>query len=167
MADAHSILTAPHVREVLDYNPETGTIIRRKSRARWQGKAAGMVDAYGYLVIKIGSRTYKAHRLAWLHFYGEWPAGMIDHINGDKADNRIANLRDVTNQVNVQNARKARSSNKSTGLLGAHWDEHSGCFLSRIGVNGKLVRLGRFDSQEAAHAAYLEAKRRLHAGCTI
>ena len=162
-----SALTAAQLRELLSYDPESGKLLRIKSRAHWVGKEAGMLDAYGYVVVKIGKKAHKAHRLAWLYVHGEWPAGQIDHINGDKSDNRIANLRVVSNQANVQNVRRARSSNVSTRLLGAHYDKRNRVYLSRIWVGGKLVYLGRFDNAQDAHDAYLKAKREMHAGSTV
>lgn len=109
-----------------------------------------------------------AHRLAWVHVHGSWPAGDIDHINGDKLDNRIANLRDVTRSVNKENMRSARGDNK-VGLLGVHVRRQNTTrpYVASIRVSGKLIHLGAHNTPEAAHAAYLEAKRRLHSGCTI
>ncbi len=88
----------------------------------------------------------------------------IDHINGDKVDNRLENLRLVSHGENLQNIRKPMRNNTS-GFLGVC--RSGGKFMATISVNGKSLNLGSFDKPEAAHAAYVAAKRRLHACCTI
>jgi hypothetical protein len=150
------MLTAERLRELLDYNPETG-IFRWNVAAR-AGTVVGCLNR-GYRVIRVDRMLYRAHRLAWLHVYGCWPTDEIDHINGIKDDNRLANLREVTCAENQQNRRSARTDNK-TGLLGV--SSSQGGFQAQIKVNCKLFFLGRFATAELAHAAYLEAKRRLH-----
>jgi hypothetical protein len=95
---------------------------------------------------------------------GRWPNGVVDHINGDTSDNQWSNLRDVTHSVNCQNQRRAKRSNAS-GLLGVSFFD--GKPRASISVDGRPIHLGTFDTPEAAHQAYVEAKRKLHAGCTI
>ena len=97
---------------------------------------------------------------------GRWPQKSIDHINGDGSDNRWANLRDVDQKTNAQNLREAHADNKA-GLLGVHKGRKYARWKAAIYVDGKTKKLGLFESAEAAHAAYVEAKRLLHAGCTI
>lgn len=166
---ASDSLTAARLREVLHYDPETGVFTRVAARAStYVGKPAGCVNkALGYIVVSVDGRPYYGHRLAILWMTGEWPKGQGDHINGDRTDNRWCNLRDVPKTTNVQNVHKARRHNAS-GLLGVRkvrtggdrWD-------GMITHNKRLIYLGSFPTPEAAHEAYLEAKRRLHAGCTI
>jgi hypothetical protein len=122
------------------------------------------MNGRGYISIEIDGRSYLAHRVAWLHAKGSWPNGVVDHINGDCADNRLTNLRDVSRFVNMQNRRRA-SSNSKSGLLGAC--PSGGKFRSTITVAGKTVNLGDYDTAEAAHLAYISAKRDMHQGCTI
>lgn len=125
---------------------------------------AGVLVATGYRVVQIAYSNYFVHRLIWLCAHGKWPDGEIDHINGDKSDNRLANLRDVSRRVNKQNIRKANTNN-TTGLLGVSaW---KGRWAARINVNGRDKTIGYFDTPEAAHAAYVEHKRRLHVGNTL
>lgn len=163
-------ITAEDFRQQLKYDPLTGVLQRKQVKpSRYAATGSGRIGSVnesGYLIVSVNSRQYRAHRLAWLLMTGEWPAGEIDHINGDRSDNRWANLRDVTTQVNAQNKRTAMSHSK-TGLLGASWNARDRRFVARIKVGDKYRSLGGFDTAEKAHAAYLSAKRSLHAGCSI
>ena len=166
MTEQRAALTAEQVRELLDYDPETGRFTWRIApRGHKAGSQAGCIDSYGYVVIRIAGAGHKAHRLAWLIAYGEWPDDQIDHINGDRSDNRIANLRDVSTQINQQNQRRARTNNRSSGLLGV--TRKRGRWQAQIETNGKNVFLGCYSTKEDAHSAYLKAKRQRHDGCTI
>jgi hypothetical protein len=160
------MVTQERLRELLSYDSETGVFHWRVSRGRAvAGASAGNADSYGYLQTKIYGRCYLNHRLAWLYVYGEWPDGQIDHINGSRADNRLANLRNVSISVNQQNQRGARVDNRC-GLLGV--SRKGNRWQARISHPGrKDAYLGLFDTPELAHAAYLKAKRKLHQGCTI
>lgn len=132
------------------------------------GEIAGCVRPdNGYITIGIDGRHYFAHRLAWFYEHGRWPEHHIDHINGVKADNRIANLRDVAAGVNLQNRRTPSSANKSSRLLGVSFCRRTGRWRSCIRVDGRQKSLGYFDTEDAAHARYVEVKRQLHPGCTI
>jgi len=152
------------VRELLDYDPSTGLLTWRIDRPmRRAGQVAGGLSN-GYIVVSIDDRRYKAHRIAWMLSHGEWPEHFIDHINGTKTDNRIANLRDVPHRVNMQNIRCALPSNES-GFLGV--SPASKRFKATIRTPNGTLYLGTFSTAEVAHAAYLTAKRLLHEGCTI
>lgn len=163
-------LTAVRLRQLLDYDPGTGAFTWRvlTGKAR-PGEPAGYLagdDRLKRVHIGIAGRRYKAHRLAWLYVHGEWPAGEIDHRNGDPSDNRIDNLRVVTRQVNAQNMRRPRGQTAS-GLLGAHWDRRRNNYRAHIKVDGQVRYLGAFPTAKEAHEVYVEAKRRLHEGCTL
>ena len=158
------ILTVQRLKELYHYDANTGQFTRLLAKGRWRDRV-GSINL-GYLNIKIDHKHYKVHRLAWLYVHGEWPNDQIDHINGDRADNRISNLRAATRSQNKQNARKARSDSRS-GLIGAMWDTKNNKWVSRIMVDGKRKYLGLFDEAEQAHAVYIEAKRILHPFCTI
>jgi hypothetical protein len=161
-----SILTVQRLREALRYEPDTGDFfwIAKTSKRTVVGTQAGHLQRMGYVHITVDKERYCAHRLAWLYVYGVWPEKFIDHINGIRSDNRIHNLRDVTGSVNQQNQRRCQKSS-TIGTLGV--SPHHGKFQARIRLNYKITYLGRFDTPELAHAAYLEAKRKHHAGCTI
>jgi hypothetical protein len=160
------ILTQERLRELLHYNPDTGIFTRlvRTSQNMRVGDIAGNLDCRGYLVFCICGIKYYAHRVAWLYMTGKWPVDEIDHINGIKNENRWENLREATPTINVQNQRKAQKGNKS-GFLGV--SPHRKRFVAWIKSNDGQRYLGIFDTPELAHQAYLEAKRKLHPGCTI
>jgi len=163
-------LTAERLRELLHYDPETGLFVWkvRTSNRTKVGKVAGSLhEPTGYTFISIDRRTYKAHRLAWLHVTGHWPAEWIDHINGNRADNRMSNLREANASLNQQNLRSARG-NTDSGLLGVYRnDKKNKPWRACINVAGKWRQIGNFKTPHEAHEAYLAAKRRLHEGCTI
>lgn len=160
-------LTAERARELLDYDPETGVFTRRLQRMKFsEGSVAGSLTSLGYIDIGVDRRSYKAHRIAWLITHGSWPVSELDHINGDKTDNRLVNLREATRSLNNQNTRVARRNN-GTGMLGVHWDKKLKKFRAKISIDGKAIYLGRFQTAEEAYQAYLVAKRQLHPGNTI
>lgn len=158
---AKTDLTVEFVRSLFHYDPETGLLWKRYLKV---SKVAGCKNAAGYLVVGVGSRLYYVHRLLWLLHHGAWPEKHVDHINGNRSDNRLANLREATVAVNLQNQRTAQARNAS-GLLGVSC--YKGAWTARICVQKKKLHLGTFASANAAHEAYLEAKRRLHEGNTL
>ena len=162
MLISHSDLTA-----ILEYRPETGEFIWISSPKPGvkAGDVAGSITRYGYVLISIKKKGYRAHRLAWFYTKKEWPKLLIDHINGIKSDNRIANLRDVSNTENLQNRSRPSKNNKS-GELGVCVDARRKGFRADIRINGKLKFLGTFLSIDDARNAYVAAKRELHEGCT-
>jgi hypothetical protein len=161
-------LSADLVRERFDYDPVTGNLRRKGPRATAAGSSCGTRNSKGYLQVSIGNRIYLVHRVVWLHVTGQWPTAQIDHINGDKADNRWTNLRDVTAQVNSQNQRRAQPHNK-VGLLGVVKINRPlrRPYRAMLVVNKTAVYLGMHATAEAAHAAYVTAKRVHHEGCTL
>lgn len=154
------------ILENYQFDVETGVFTRKGALP---GK--GIVEAgNGYIRIFLCGRYYPAHHIAWLLCHGCFPSLQIDHINGDRADNRSSNLREVTAVENSQNQRRPHSTS-STGLLGASPIRQTGMVSERwraqIKVNGRSIHLGSFGSPADAHQAYINAKRRLHPGCTI
>jgi hypothetical protein len=161
--DRKSTLTAALLRELLHYDPETGIFTRKvitTNRVK-VGDVAGSPNQKGYINIMVCGRLHPAHRLAWFYVHGVWPKGQIDHINGIRDDNRIANLREATNSQNKQNMRTARADNES-GLLGVRWHKRDRRWHARIMVDGAPKHIGSFGTSEEAQAAYMAAKRRLH-----
>lgn len=160
-------ITADQLRAHCDYDPMTGAFTRRESHRRWKaGTVMTGTESHGYKLIWLMGKQRAAHRLAWLWMTGEWPEADIDHINGCRTDNRWINLRHVDRSTNLENMRHAKSNNRSTGMLGAY-PSTKGRFTSRIQVRGVDKYLGCFSSAEEAHAAYISAKRELHAGNTL
>jgi hypothetical protein len=120
----------------------------------------------GYVVVGALKQHFYAHRLAWLYMMGRWPEGQIDHINGDRADNRFCNLREVSDGINKQNRHAAQADNEC-GFLGVHWNKQAQRWQAELKTNGRKTYICRFDTPEQAHAAYVAAKRIAHPGNTL
>lgn len=151
------MLTQERLKELFNYNPETGIFTRLTSRGgRRIGDAAGTLNSDGYLGIQIDSSHYKCQRLAWLYVYGVFPIGQIDHKDHIRYHNWIDNLRDTSNADNHKNM-KASTRNKS-GKLGVHWHKASSKWIARIGYNGKVEHLGSFSNKNDAIIAKCEAE---------
>ena len=158
-----SDLTAERVREVLRYDPKTGAFtwgLRAgpHSRSKVGTAAGGVSDRDGYHRIRMGYRLFLAHRLAWMYVHGVWPSGEIDHENRNRADNRIANLRDVSVSANRQN--RAASKNNKYGVKGVCLVANKWCAV--IHTAGKNIYLGSFDKIEDAAAAYARGASKHH-----
>ena len=156
-------ITAEIVRELLDYAPETGVFVWRERsgvpgwwNTRFAGTAAGTRAARGYVRICIDSKTRPAHRLAWLWTHGVW-VEELDHINHDRADNRIANLRPVSRSANAQN--RTLGICNTSGTIGVHKEAARSVWKATITVSGKAVFLGRFSDKQQALDARKNAER--------
>ena len=158
------MLEIDEFQRFLEYNPSTGIFRWKVSRGtRKSGAVAGKVTRQGYIHIGFSGKLYAAHRLAWLFVFGTWPKHEIDHINRNKADNRIENLRDITRSENKQNT-VAAYSNNGTGLLGVSKLSGKRLFSARIMVSGKAKCLGTFTDPIEASRAYQTAKNNMHIG---
>lgn len=158
-------ITAEELRLAVSYDPETGVFTRiKQSSNSLAGTQLGSRHSCGYVVISLNRKNRFAHRLAWLYVYGEWPAGQIDHINGCRSDNRLSNLRLATQSENNQNQRRPNSKN-TTGFLGV--SRHKDGYGAMIGVDGVAIWLGLHKTPEQAHAAYIDAKRKMHSYSVI
>ncbi len=148
-----------NVADILHYCPETG-IFRWKVRRGpcVAGDVAGNLSD-GYIVLRIYQRSIKAHRLAWFMVHGEFPDCFIDHINGDRSDNRIANLRLATPAQNSQNM-NPKSRCNATGFKGVYPKRDK--FAAGIWLLGKYHHVGTFDTAEAAFEARQKAKAEIH-----
>jgi len=158
-------VTQEQLKLYVSYAPMTGIFTRIKAlgnqKARWENKPTGSVSGNGYILIGLLGRQVQAHRLAWLYMTGNLPKQDIDHINGNKKDNRWENLRDVSRAENLHNQRKSNKNNIS-GYLGVSVKRSK--YQARIVAEGKCQSLGVFDTPEEAHEAYIKAKRELHSG---
>jgi hypothetical protein len=179
---AKADLPAPELlRKLLDYNPETGAMVWRERdaslmgddlrRRQWNTRYAGTPalaahNGTGYCTGRIFGRFARAHQVVYAIYHGEWPGGLIDHINGDKTDNRIANLRIATPSQNCQNI-GLRSTNTS-GYKGVCRYQKSERWRAQIRRpidgkgGGKKIYLGVFDTAEEAHEAYCRAALEFH-----
>lgn len=160
-----STITQERLKELVSYNPDTGLFYRKiKTSNRCNmSSSAGSIDRHGYMWMSLDGVTYRLHRLAFIYMTGSVLESDVDHINGDRADNRFANLRQVSRSVNMQNKRRPSSNNKS-GLVGVCYDSRREKYYAHIRFGGKNRYLGTFATPEAAHAAYVTAKRESHEG---
>ncbi len=141
------------------FNSDTGMKI---ANSRCEGKLAGTIEKpSGYHCVRLLGKQYKIYRLVWLFEHGNWPDKDIDHIDGNKNNNHISNLREASHAENMQNIIKAQKNNK-TGFLGVTKCKITGSYISQIGINGKTKRIGCFKTPEDAHEAYVNEKRLLH-----
>ena len=149
-------------RQYLAYDPETGifTWTARAAQCVKIGAVAGRtVPGRQYRQIKLGGVSYYAHRLAWLMHYGEWPAGIIDHINRDGSDNRIENLRVVTATQNTHNRRGRIGHSIHKGVT---FHVYHNKWMVAITANGATRHVGYFLSEIEAAKAYDVAAKELH-----
>lgn len=152
------------LRKLVTYDSSTGEFrtINGGGMKRPGEKIGYLEKRTGRVRISFLSVQYFAHRLAWIYEHGDIPEGlMIDHIDGDKQNNRISNLRLVTNSENMQNVPASNSNNK-LGLRGVRYCPYKKKFRSTIVINGRRKHLGYFNCPHKAHAAYVEAKKVLH-----
>lgn len=163
-ANGHG-LTRDRLFDLLDYSAETGefTWKFRVENKRGNGRIAGAIHPHGYRRICIDGNLHSAQRLAWLYVYGAWPTILVDHINGDRSDNRIANLRLADFKENQQNRRRSKSN--TSGKTGVRWCKQTGKWRAYIEPDGKSIHLGRFQMfEDACRArAAAEAKYFTHA----
>lgn len=148
-------LTQDRLREVLHYDPEIGVFTwTMPRRGVVVGRDCGRLSKqHGYRDIGIDYVLYRAHRLAFLYMTGCWPVGDVDHINGNKADNRWSNLREATRSQNCSNVKIVKRRNTS-GLLGVTWDKTRNLWRAQIRKDGRKVNLGRFKEREDAALAH-------------
>jgi hypothetical protein len=148
-------LTAERVRELLDYDPQTGALTWKIARGRRfkPGAPAGAISEHARQ-IRVDGRNYKEHRIVWLHVHGRWPVADIDHKDGNPRNNAIDNLREATRTQNNAN----RRGQGRTGLpKGVHFCGRTGRYVAQITCGGRNTFLGRFNTPEHAHAAYAVA----------
>lgn len=158
-------LTQALVRELLDYDPETGVLTWRERDRKWfktdrawkswntryAWETAGCLTAHGYVSLAVFGKFYMAHRLAYLWMTGAWPEE-VDHENHNRADNRWANLRSVTRASNLRN--KTRYRVNTSGVTGVYWHSSHKKWQVSISVGGGvLTHVGYFTDKADAIAA--------------
>jgi hypothetical protein len=151
------------LKEILSYDPETGAFTRARDRGRWKfGQRMGTVSADGYINISVDYSIFRAHRLAFVYMTGAEPTAGIDHINGDRGDNRWNNLREAAQVENGMN--RTHQRNNRLGLKGVHLHSKTSSrpFCARIQARGRAHYLGVFATPEEAKAAYDAASKVLH-----
>lgn len=155
-------ITQEALKSILEYDQNTGVFkwIKRLSKRVHVGDIAGHLVDDGYVLIGIGRSVYRAHILAWLYVHGEYPNSQIDHINQNKQDNRILNLRLVSKKQNMEN--RGSQKNNTTGFKGVSWHKQRKKFVAWIKHNGKQRYLGIYASAEQAYSAYQKAAAELH-----
>lgn len=148
------------LKSIMRYNPEDGKFLATSNRGPSRiGEEKGWVDHYGYRMIQVKGKTYKAHRLAFA-FMGQDIPKFVDHINGERSDNRWLNLRPATRSQNMQNQRK-RSDNIS-GVKGAHWCKTNKKWVAQISINGSRKFIGYFPDLIGAELAVRKVRDGLH-----
>ena len=157
-----SNLTQARLKELLHYDPDTGifTWIKKSKKSIPVGSVAGAQHNQGYRSLCIDYKRYLAHRIAWLYIFGEMPPGFIDHINRNRSDNRISNLRVVDRSGNQQN-HKIRKDNTS-GISGIYWHKQRKKWHVRIWIKRKSRNVGLFETIEEAKTARQEAEREFY-----
>ena len=155
------MITQDYLKSEFDYDSLTGVFTNRIARKHSpKGAVSGGIGSKGYRRIKIGNVEYSAHRLAWMYVYGSWPSKLLDHIDRNRLNNAISNLREVSYSENRQNLGKIRTNR--SGFPGVVLHKPTGRWQSQIGCAGKKFYLGLFDSPETASKAYFAAKEKLH-----
>jgi len=157
-----SSVTAGEMAEKFIYDPRSGKIYRRLGDVDWStpGKEAFCRSYGGYFEGNYANLSFVAHRVAWAIHFGEWPNGQIDHINGDRQDNRICNLRVVTNLENCRNlGRRKTKIGPDSGVIGVYWHKQSRKWMARIKKSGKWIYLGTYSDLAEATKVRRQAER--------
>ena len=150
------------IRRLISYDPDSGNLIwreRMSNRVKPGMAALSAAKSSGHLHGFVRGVALQAHRVAWAIHYGEWPTGFIDHVNGVRCDNRIANLRVVDARDNAKNRRANKM--KVSGLPHGVSQKANGRYFAQIQEGGRNVHLGYFGSADEAKVAYDTARVRL------
>ena len=162
MTKAHNSIDVERLKDVLDYSPESGLLFWRKrlSIRINKGDVAGCRGLRGYIILKVDGVGLFAHRAAWAIYYGSWPNGIIDHIDRDRTNNKICNLRISNAADNAHNC--SIRKNNTSGVHGVSFDKRSGKWLAKICINRKQIFLGHFERIEDARIARVNAELKIH-----
>jgi hypothetical protein len=152
-------ITREYLKSLLRYDPEIGRFFWVAPRKGVSiGKMAGTINYDGYRRIEIDGKLLYEHRLVWLYAYGEFPADQLDHVNHVRDDNRITNLREVSNQENSRNS--SRSKRNTSGITGVHWHKRDLQWRASIKIDGKSKNLSSFEDYFEACCARKSAELR-------
>jgi hypothetical protein len=150
-------MDASDLKNLFHYDPDSGDLFwSAEGRGRIKKKPAGSKLSTGYMGVVIGPKRYLVHRVCWAIFNDRWPSDQIDHINGIKTDNRIANLREALNRQNGKNLKI--SSRNTSGVSGVYFDNWASRWRAVIKVDGQAHNLGRWHDKEDAVKARKEAE---------
>jgi hypothetical protein len=156
--NAHSSLD---LQELFSYDVVSGVLTWKVSKGRAKpGDVAGTQHNKGYLSAEVDGTAYLVHRLAWCMYFGEWPNGFIDHVNLDKQDNRIENLRIAYRSSN--NCNQFVRADNTSGVKGVSWHARVGKWQARVQVRSKRTHIGYFDSLEQAEQAAIAVRSTQH-----
>jgi hypothetical protein len=157
-------LTQSRLKELLHYDPDTGVFTWIKKSSRFSnnvvGSIAGSINSEGYRHIHIDRKNHKAHRLAWLYVFGGFPNGIIDHVNRNKLDNRLRNLREANYSSNNQNHRISKRN--TSGITGVYWYKPTQKWCAKASIGGALRHIGYFETIEEAIAARKTAEKEFY-----
>lgn len=148
------MITQKELKNLMTLDQETGefTWLKRMGGTATTGSAVGSYDAKGYKTTSIYGKHYKIHRLIWLYIFGIWPAGVLDHIDGNKSNNCLSNLRDTNQMINGTNRTKLNKNNTS-GYMGVYRDKKK--WNAEIIYLGEKFRLGSYNTPEEANEALI------------
>lgn len=155
-------LAYERLTELLKYDQETGVFTWTKVTTNKVacGDRAGMVSKRGYIVIGIDRLSFTGHRLAWFYVHKQWPIGELDHIDRNRTNNSISNLRPATTAENAHNS--GNRKNNTSGIRGVSWDKKYKKWMAKICLNKKQIYIGHFASKLEAAAAYGAAQVVMH-----
>lgn len=156
------LTTVDRVRKLFSYDPETGVLLNRVAHGRSRlGVAPGYLRPDGYRIVCVDGARYLAHRIAWMHHYGEWPTQHLDHIDRNPRNNAISNLRECDDAENAQNL--DTKGYGTSGYLGVtKYFRDPNRWVAKIKVNQHAMHLGVFNCRTAAYVAYCKAKTKWH-----
>lgn len=149
------MITQEFLHSILNYDPNTGIFTWIKN-----GKVAGTIKNNKSIHIGIKSKTYLAHRLAWIYVYGNIKSEMIDHINGNPSDNKLCNLRECNRSQNRCNSKL--NKNNTSGIKGVVWNKQYKKWKVSVTINRKQKTIGHFNDLELAELASIEARNKYH-----
>ena len=158
MSKTKTDLSHDYLLSIMDYFPETGKLFWKDGLPfKAAGGEAGTLSKYGYVCVEVKGKHYMAHRLAWFYAHKQWPKDQIDHINHNRSDNRMTNLRQVTATENQKNSRMRK--NNTSGFMGVSWHKRQRKWLVNIMIDYKHQHIGYFSDFFEACCARKSAER--------